>query len=185
MIRKQQNFPSYSNFDYLKDKLGLIRNYMIRNNDINRREFTNEDDITKAICATNRFVYAYTGFKELGTHTEGDFYAYCSRGFSKEQGKNPDYFSLNQKILGFQTDSKRELKYYRGWGLKGEFSDIENIMNVTASGYMNRFVNYNEDHGHWRNPENWGFSEFNCVGNLSHPESVESIQFYYCLIRMY
>ena len=185
LIRKQQNFPSYSNFNYLKDKLGFIRNYMIRNNDINRREFTNEDDITKAICATNRFVYAYTGFKELGTHTEGDFLAYCSRGFSKEQGKNPDYFSLNQKIQGFQSDSKRELKYYRGWGLKGEFSDIDNIMNVGASGYMNRFVNYNEDHGHWRNPENWGFSEFNCVGNLSHPSSVESIQFYYCLIRMY
>ena len=187
LIRKQQNFPSYSNFNYLKDKLGLIRNYMIDNNNINKREFTNEDDITKAICATNRFVYAYTGFKELGTHTEGDFYAYCSRSFTKEQDndKNPDYFSLNQKIAGFPTDSKRELKYYRGWGLKGEFSDIENIMNVTASGYMNRFVNYNEDHGHWRNPENWGFSEFNCVGTLSHPEFVESIQFYYCLIRMY
>ncbi len=185
LIRKQQNFPSYSNFNYLKDKLGLIRNYMINNNNINRREFTNEDDITKAICATNRFVYAYTGFRELGTHTEGEFYAYCSRGFSKEQGKNPSYFSLDQKIAGFPTDSKRELKYYRGWGLKGEFSDIENIMNVTASGYMNRFVNYNEDHGTWRNPENWGFSEFNSVGNLSHPEFVESIQFYYCLIRMY
>jgi len=187
LIRKQQNFPSYSNFNYLKDKLGLIRNYMINNNDINRREFTNEDDITKAICATNRFVYAYTGFKELGTHTEGDFFAYCSRSFTKEQDndKNPDYFSLNQKIVGFPTDSKRELKYYRGWGLKGEFSDIENIMNVTASGYMNRFVNYNEDHGHWRNPENWGFSEFNSVGDLSHPSNVESIQFYYCLIRMY
>lgn len=185
LIRKQQNFPSYSNFDYLKDKLGLIRNHMIKNNDINKREFTNEDDITKAICATNRFIYAYTGFKELGTHTEGDFFAYCSRGFSKEQGKNPSYFSLDQKIVGFPTDSKRELKYYRGWGLKGEFSDIETIMNVTASGYMNRFVNYNEDHGTWRNPENWGFSEFNCVGDYSHPECVESIQFYYCLIRMY
>lgn len=187
LIRKQQNFPSYSNFNYLKDKLGLIRNYMIDNNNINKREFTNEDDITKAICATNRFVYAYTGFKELGTHTEGDFFAYCSRSFTKEQDndKNPDYFSLNEKITGFQTDSKRELKYYRGWGLKGEFSDIETIMNVTASGYMNRFVNYNEDHGTWRNPENWGFSQFNCVGDLSHPECVESIQFYYCLIRMY
>ena len=66
LIRKQQNFPSYSNFNYLKDKLGLIRNYMINNNNINKREFTNEDDFTKAICATNRFVYAYTGFKELG-----------------------------------------------------------------------------------------------------------------------
>lgn len=187
LIRKQQNFPSYSNFGYLKDKLGLIRNYMIDNNNINKREFTNEDDITKAICATNRFVYAYTGFKELGTHTEGDFYAYCSRSFTKENDndKNPDYFKLDQKIAGFPTDSKRELKYYRGWGLKGEFSDIENIMNVTASGYMNRFVNYNEDHGHWRNPENWGFSQFNCVGDLSHPSFVESIQFYYCLIRMY
>lgn len=187
LIRKQQNFPSYSNFNYLKDKLGLIRNYMIRNNDINKREFTNEDDLTKAICATNRFVYAYTGFKELGTHTEGEFYAYCSRNFTKEQDndKNPKYFSLDQKIAGFPTDSKRELKYYRGWGLKGEFSDIENIMNVTASGYMNRFVNYNEDHGAWRNPENWGFSQFNSVGNLSHPSFVESIQFYYCLIRMY
>lgn len=187
LIRKQQNFPSYSNFNYLKDKLGLIRNYMIDNNNINKREFTNEDDITKAICATNRFVYAYTGFKELGTHTEGDFFAYCSRSFTKEQDndKNPSYFSLDQKIVGFPTDSKRELKYYRGWGLKGEFSDIETIMNVTASGYMNRFVNYNEDHGTWRNPENWGFSEFNCVGNLSHPSCVESIQFYYCLIRMY
>ena len=187
LIRKQQNFPSYSNFNYLKDKLGLIRNYMIDNNNINKREFTNEDDITKAICATNRFVYAYTGFKELGTHTEGEFFAYCSRSFTKENDndKNPDYFSLNEKITGFPTSSKRELKYYRGWGLKGEFSDIENIMNVTASGYMNRFVNYNEDHGHWRNPENWGFSEFNSVGNLSHPSFVESIQFYYCLIRMY
>ena len=185
LIRKQQNFPSYSNFDYFKDKLDFINNYMIRNNDINRRHFTNEDDITKAICERNRFIYAYTGFKELGTHTEGDFIAYCSRGFSKEQGKNPDYFSLNQKIVGFPTDSKRELKYYRGWGLKGEFSDIENIMNVTASGYMNRFVNYNEDHGTWRNPENWGFSEFNSVGNLSHPQFVESIQFYYCLIKLY
>lgn len=187
LIRKQQNFPSYSNFNYLKDKLGLIRNYMIDNNNINKREFTNEDDITKAICATNRFVYAYTGFKELGTHTEGEFFAYCSRSFTKENDndKNPDYFKLNEKITGFPTSSKRELKYYRGWGLKGEFSDIENIMNVTASGYMNRFVNYNEDHGHWRNPENWGFSEFNSVGNLSHPSFVESIQFYYCLIRMY
>lgn len=187
LIRKQQNFPSYSNFNYLKDKLGLIRNYMIDNNNINKREFTNEDDITKAICATNRFVYAYTGFKELGTHTEGEFFAYCSRSFTKENDndKNPDYFSLNEKIWGFPTSSKRELKYYRGWGLKGEFSDIENIMNVTASGYMNRFVNYNEDHGAWRNPENWGFSEFNSVGNLSHPSFVESIQFYYCLIRMY
>ena len=187
LIRKQQNFPSYSNFNYLKDKLGLIRNYMIDNNNINKREFTNEDDITKAICATNRFVFAYTGFKELGTHTEGEFFAYCSRSFTKENDndKNPDYFSLNEKITGFPTSSKRELKYYRGWGLKGEFSDIENIMNVTASGYMNRFVNYNEDHGHWRNPENWGFSEFNSVGNLSHPSFVESIQFYYCLIRMY
>ena len=187
LIRKQQNFPSYSNFNYLKDKLGLIRNYMIDNNNINKREFTNEDDITKAICATNRFVYAYTGFKELGTHTEVEFFAYCSRSFTKENDndKNPDYFSLNEKITGFPTSSKRELKYYRGWGLKGEFSDIENIMNVTASGYMNRFVNYNEDHGHWRNPENWGFSEFNSVGNLSHPSFVESIQFYYCLIRMY
>lgn len=187
LIRKQQNFPSYSNFNYLKDKLGLIRNYMIDNNNINKREFTNEDDITKAICATNRFVYAYTGFKELGTHTEGEFFAYCSRSFTKENDndKNPDYFSLNEKITGFPTSSKRELKYYRGWGLKGEFSDIENIMNVTASGYMNRFVNYNEDHGAWRNPENWGFSEFNSVGNLSHPSFVESIQFYYCLIRMY
>ena len=187
LIRKQQNFPSYSNFNYLKDKLGLIRNYMIDNNNINKREFTNEDDITKAICATNRFVYAYTGFKELGTHTEGEFFAYCSRSFTKENDndKNPDYFKLNEKITGFPTSSKRELKYYRGWGLKGEFSDIENIMNVTASGYMNRFVNYNEDHGAWRNPENWGFSEFNSVGNLSHPSFVESIQFYYCLIRMY
>lgn len=187
LIRKQQNFPSYSNFGYLKDKLGLIRNYMIDNNNINKREFTNEDDITKAICATNRFVYAYTGFKELGTHTEGEFFAYCSRSFTKENDndKNPDYFKLNEKITGFPTSSKRELKYYRGWGLKGEFSDIENIMNVTASGYMNRFVNYNEDHGAWRNPENWGFSEFNSVGNLSHPSFVESIQFYYCLIRMY
>ena len=187
LIRKQQNFPSYSNFNYLKDKLGLIRNYMIDNNNINKREFTNEDDITKAICERNRFIYAYTGFKELGTHTEGEFFAYCSRSFTKENDndKNPDYFKLNQKITGFPTDSKRELKYYRGWGLKGEFSDIENIMNVTASGYMNRFVNYNEDHGAWRNPENWGFSEFNSVGNLSHPSFVESIQFYYCLIRMY
>lgn len=186
LIRKGNNFPNISNFYYLEEKLGLIRPYMVLNNNINKREFKNEDDITKAITSQNRFVYSYTGFKELGTNTEGDFIAYCTNAFSKDSGKNPSYFSVDQKIRGFEADgSKRELKYYRGWGLKGDFSDIENIMNVDGTGYMNRYVNYNEDHGHWKNPENWGFSEFNCVGNLSHPSGVESIQFYYCLIRMY
>lgn len=186
LIRKGNNFPNISNFYYLEEKLGLIRPYMVLNNNINKREFKNEDDSTKTVTKQNRFVYAYTGFKELGTHTEGDFYAYCTNAFSKDSGKNPKYFSIDQKIKGFEVDGKkRELQYYRGWGLKGDFSDIENIMNVEGTGYMNRYVNYNEDHGHWRNPENWGFSEFNCVGDLSHPSSVVSIQFYYCLIRMY
>ncbi len=185
-VRRQQNYPNLSNFNYLRNKIFLISPYMERNNDRNKQFWENESDASKYVTHLNRFVYSYTGFTELGTHTEGDFNAYCFRAFSKEHGKNPSYFSLNQMIQGFQTDSKRELKYYRGWGLKGDFSDIENVMNVQGTGYMNRFVNYNEDHGHWKNPENWGFSEFgSCSGPRAHPDNIESIEFYYCLIKMY
>ena len=184
-IRNSQNNPGLTLFDYLSRKIGLISNYMIKNNDLNKLEFTNRTDFTKAVVGLNRFIYSYTGFTELGTHTEGDFNAYCSRSFSQEHGKNPDYFSLNQVIQGFPSDSKRELKYYRGWGLKGDFSDIENVMRVQGTGYMNRFVNYNEDHGYWRNPENWGFSEYNSIAKADRPAGLESVEFYFCLIKMF
>ena len=185
-IRRAANHPNLSNFAYLSNYLGFFQPFQEQNNDLNKQDYTNRNETTAYVTSLNRFVYSYTGFTELGTNTEGDFYAYCSRSFSQEHGKNPSYFSLNQVITGFQSDSKRELKYYRGWGLKGVFSDIENIMNVQGTGYMNRFVNYNEDHGHWTNPENWGFSEYcNCSGPRAHPDNIESIQFYYCLIRMF
>jgi hypothetical protein len=185
-IRRQKNHPNISNFQYIKDYLQFFPVYMSINNDLNQLDFTGRTDATKAVTSRNRFIYSYTGFTELGTHTEGDFTAYCCRSFSKEHGKNPSYFSLNQVINGFQSDSKRELKYYRGWGLKGDFSDIENVMNVQGTGYMNRFVNYNEDHGYWINPENWGFGEFNSVDkDHGKPDGYESIEFYYCLIKMY
>ena len=185
-IRRQMNHPNLSNFEYLNNYLAFFQVYMSLNNDLNKLDFTGRTDATKAVTARKRFVYSYTGFTELGTHTEGDFAAYCCRSFSKEHGKNPSYFSLNQVINGFPADSKRELKYYRGWGLKGDFSDIENVMNVQGTGYMNRFVNYNEDHGYWINPENWGFGEFNSVDkDHGKPDGYESIEFYYCLIKMY
>jgi len=51
--------------------------------ELNKRDFTNRNDGTKAVTSTNRFVYSYTGFTELGTHSETDFQVYCTRSFSQ------------------------------------------------------------------------------------------------------
>ena len=82
-VRRSQNYPNLTMFDYLDTKIGLIMPYMKVNSELNKRDFTNRNDGTKAVTSTNRFVYSYTGFTELGTHSETDFQVYCTRSFSQ------------------------------------------------------------------------------------------------------
>lgn len=91
-VRRAQNYPNLTMFDYLDTKIGLIMPYMKVNNELNKRDFTNRNDATKAVTSTNRFVYSYTCFTELGTHSETDFQVYCTR--AEVWPSALDYFAL-------------------------------------------------------------------------------------------
>ncbi|MBQ4183180.1 MAG: hypothetical protein II619_06495, partial [Bacilli bacterium] len=61
-IRRAANHPNLTNFEYLRNKIGLITPYMERNNDRNKQFWENESDASKYVSHLNRFVYSYTGF---------------------------------------------------------------------------------------------------------------------------